>query len=85
MILKVKSILLKMLTDHPLVLKDDDIAPAVHVSAYNPSDIGYTLRAWCNNADYWTVYFDIMDNIKPIFDKNGITISYPHVNVHITK
>ena len=80
---KVRELLLKMLTDHPLVIKDGDLAPAVHVSAYNANDISYTMRAWCSNSDYWTVYFDIMDNVKPMFDKNGITISYPHVNVHM--
>ncbi len=82
---KVRALLLKMLTDHPLILDGEDISPAVHVSSYNANDIGYTMRAWCNNSDYWTVYFDIMDNIKPTFDNNGITISYPHVNVHMVK
>lgn len=83
---KVKTVLLNMLMEHPLTLKDDeDIAPAVHVSAYNANDISYIARAWCANADYWSVYFDIMDNVKAEFDKNGITISYPHVNVHMVQ
>ena len=80
---KVKAVLLKMLMEHPLTLKEEDIAPVVHVNAYNPNDIGYVARAWCVNADYWTVYFDIMDNIKVEFEKNGIAMSYPHVNVHM--
>jgi small conductance mechanosensitive channel len=80
---KVKAVLLKMLMEHPLTLKEEDIAPVVHVNAYNPNDIGYVARAWCANADYWTVYFDIMDNIKVEFEKNGIAMSYPHVNVHM--
>jgi small conductance mechanosensitive channel len=41
------------------------------------------VRAWCAGGDYWTVYFDLMDAIKPTFDKNGISMSYPHVNVHM--
>ncbi len=80
---KVKSVLLQLLNEHPLVLADGDVAPAVHVSGYNANDISYTVRAWCASADYWTVYFDIMDAIKPTFDKSGISISYPHVNVHM--
>jgi len=24
-----------------------------------------------------------MDSIKPAFDKNGISMSFPHVNVHM--
>lgn len=80
---KVKSVLLQMLMDNPLTLKDEDIAPEVHVNAYNANDIEYVARAWCVNADYWTVYFDVMDNVKSTFEKNGIAMSYPHVNVHM--
>ena len=82
---KVKATLLQLLCGHPLILCEDDLAPVVHVSAYNANDISYTLRAWCKSQDYWTVYFDIMDNIKPTFDKNGIAMSYPHVNVHMVQ
>lgn len=80
---KVKAILLQLLCAHTLILDGEDVAPVVHVSAYNANDISYTLRAWCKSEDYWTVYFDIMDTIKPTFDKNGIAMSYPHVNVHM--
>ena len=80
---KVKSVLLQLLCDHPMVLNEEGTEPAVHVSGYNPNDIEYTVRAWCLGENYWTVYFDIMDTIKPTFDKNGISISFPHVNVHM--
>lgn len=80
---KVKSVLLTLLTEHPLVIKDENLSPVVHVSGYNPSDISYVMRAWSLNENYWTVYFDVMDSVKPTFEKNGITISYPHVNVHM--
>ncbi len=82
---KVKSVLLQLLMEHPLVLKEEGMEPVVHVSNYNPNDISYIVRAWSLSGDYWTVYFDIMDSIKPTFDKNGITITYPHVNVHMVK
>ncbi len=82
---KVKALLLKLLSDHPLTLDEEDYLPTVHVSAYNASDISYTLRAWCKNSDYWTVYNEMMDSIKPAFDKNGISMSFPHVNVHMIK
>lgn len=83
---KVRSVLLQLLGDHPLVLGNEGMTPEAHVNEFRDSDILYTARAWCENKDYWTVYFDIMDAIKPTFEKNGITFSYPHVNVHmITK
>jgi small conductance mechanosensitive channel len=32
--------------------------------------------------DYWTVYFDLFRDVKNAFDKNGITIPFPQVDVH---
>lgn len=82
---KVKAVLLQLMQEHPLVLTQEGLEPVAHVSAYNDSFITYTARAWCVGGDYWTVYFDLMDAIKPTFDQNGITISYPHMNVHMVK
>ncbi len=82
---KVKATLLELIDQHPLTLNGGDLDPVVHVSSYNENDISYTVRAWCASGDYWTVYFDVMDAVKPAFDKNGIAMSYPHVNVHMVK
>lgn len=80
---KVRSVLLKLVSEHPLVLDEEGVKPVVHVKEFRDSDICYTARAWCENKDYWTVYFDIMDAIKPTFEKNGISFSYPHMNIHM--
>lgn len=80
---RVIALLARMAADHPLVL--DDPEPAIHVDQYGDSAIGYVVRVWCANADYWTVYFDLMDGMKPAFDKAGIEMTYPHVNVHMVK
>ena len=80
---KVKAVLLKLVCEHPLTLSGEGLDPMVRVSGYNANDISYVVRAWCAGGDYWTVYFDLMDAIKPTFDQNGIAMSYPHVNVHM--
>lgn len=66
---------------HQLVL--DDPAPAAHVKEYGDNAIEYALRVWCASGDYWTVYNDLIDGFKPAFDKAGIAMTYPHVNVHM--
>ena len=78
---RVLALLSQMAAGHPLVLADP--APAAHVDGYGDSAVSYILRAWCANADYWTVYFDLMDGFKPAFDQAGIEMTYPHVNVHM--
>lgn len=56
----------------------------VRVSAYNDCSVSYTCRVWCKCEDYWDVYYDMMEQVKVAFDKLGITMVYPIVNV-ITK
>ena len=80
---QVLALLSRMAADHPLVLVDP--APVVHVDSYGDSAVGYVLRAWCANTDYWTVYYDLMDGFKPAFDNAGIEMTYPHVNVHMVE
>lgn len=80
---QVIALLKKMAEDHPLALADPE--PAVHVDSYGDNAIGYVMRVWTANVDYWTVYFDLMDGMKSAFDKAGIEMTYPHVNVHMIK
>ena len=83
---KVRDVLLTLINEHPMVLHEEGKNPVVHVKEFRDNDVLYTVRAWCENKNYWTVYFDVMDTVKPTLEKNGISFSYPHVNVHmITK
>ena len=62
-----------------------DPAPMAVVSSYDDSAIRYSLRLWVKNADYWDVYFQVNQRVKNIFDEQGITMTYPHLNVHLDK
>lgn len=61
----------------------EDPAVAAVVSSYGDSAINYTLRVWAKNDDFWPVTNAINENIKRVFDKNGIIMTYPHLNVHL--
>lgn len=80
---KVEEILKKCAESHEKALKDP--APFASISAHKDSSLEFVLRVWCNSADYWTVYFDLMKNVKEEFDKNGIEIPYPQLDVHLDK
>lgn len=71
-----KDILMNILTDNPLVLKDP--APTVNVVELADSSVNFNVRPWCKNEDYWTVYFNTTENMKLELDKAGIEIPYPH-------
>lgn len=62
-----------------------DPAPFVRVSNYGASSIEYTIRVWCNADDYWGIYFDMMEKLKPAFDAAGVEMTYDHINVHMVE
>lgn len=60
-----------------------DPAPFVALSNYGDSAIVYVLRAWSKNEQYWDAYYAIHQRIKEEFDKQGIQMTYPHLNIHM--
>ena len=64
---------------------DTPAAPFAAVLNYGDSAINYTLRVWVPAAEYWNAFFTINENIKAEFDKAGVEMTYPHLNVHMDK
>jgi len=62
-----------------------DPAPFVRLSAYNASSIAYVVRVWCQKADYWDVYFGLNESVRESFKRNGVHMTYEHVNVHLVE
>ncbi len=77
------KLLTDMANDHELVLKDKDIF--VKIGSYDDSQITVKMRVWTKASDYWTVYFDMLDKAKDVFDANGIEIPFPQLDVHLDK
>ena len=79
----VERVLTEACLNHELVLKEPE--PFARLSAHKDCALEYTVRAWCKAEDYWTVYFDLIKDVKKAFDKNGISIPYPQLDVHTDK
>ncbi len=75
-----KNILEDIIDKDERVLKEP--ASLVAVSELADSSVNFTVRAWVKSADYWGVYFDIMEKVKLTFDEKGISIPYPQLDVH---
>ena len=78
---KAVKIISDICENHPLVLKDP--APFVRMTEHAASSINVTMRVWTKNADYWTVKFDILEEVKAKFDAEGIEIPFDQMDVHI--
>ncbi len=80
---KVIETLLSLTADERILA--EPAAPFAALSGYGDSAISYVLRFWVNGSDYWDVYFKVNREIKTAFDKAGIAMTYPHLNVHLDK
>lgn len=79
-----KAAILGVVSCHELIIRDDETkAPFARVSGYGDSSVNITCRVWCKGSDYWTVYFDLMEQVRVDFDKKGINIPYNQLDVHI--
>ena len=78
---KALELLLALAEKNEKVLKDP--APFARISGAGDSSIELTTRLWCNGADYWDVYFYMLEHAKPAFDAAGISIPYQQIDVHM--
>lgn len=71
----------EVLSKHKNVLKNpkSDVA----VSNLGESSVDLIVRPWVKTSDYWTTKFEIIQQIKEAFDKEGINIPYPQTDVHL--
>ena len=77
----VKSLLQTAGERHELVLKDEDHAIKVFINEFGASSIDFGFRVWCKNSDYWTVKWELMEQVKEAFDANNIEIPFNQLDV----
>ncbi len=78
---KARNIIKGLIDADERILKNPE--PVIVVSALGDSSVDFTVRVWAEAANYWGIFFDMTENVKKAFDKNGISIPYPQRDVHI--
>jgi len=78
---KARRVAMEVVRACPQVLADP--APALEVLSWGDSAVNMVLRPWARPADYWTVYFALTQGVKEAFDRNGVDIPFPQLDVHI--
>lgn len=76
---KVKKVLIDVAQNCENIIKDP--MPAANVGRHLDSGIEVMVSYWIEPQDYFKVYYYMQENVKTAFDKNGITIPYPHIVV----
>lgn len=82
-LLKAKQILNEMVKEDSRILAEP--APQVAVSELGDSSVNFVVRPWVNSGDFWGVKFDFTEAVKLRFDKEGISIPFPQMDVHVHK
>ena len=78
-----KKVLLSLIQADSRIHKDPE--PFIAVKELADSSVNLVVRVWADSADYWGIYFDLTENVKKTFDKEGISIPYPQSDVHLHK
>ena len=76
-----KDILNRLYHENPLVLKDETIS--VFVDQLADSAVILGARGWTATEDYWTVKWQITEQIKEEFDRAGIEIPFNQLDVNL--
>lgn len=75
-----RKVIVAVLEKNPLVLKDRGLF--VRMKEHAASAIVIAVRVWCKTENYWTLYFDLMEQIRAAFIENGISIPFDQLDVH---
>lgn len=76
-----KAILHKLCSEDERIL--DEPATFVAVSALADNSVNFTVRAWVKASDLWPVFFEMNENVYNEFNKEGLNIPFPQMDVHL--
>lgn len=76
-----KAILQDILSKNELILPDP--APFIALKEMGDSSVNIVVRVWVESANYWSVFFGTNESVFKEFNKQGINIPFPQMDVHI--
>lgn len=82
-IAKVKEVLAQVIACNELIFTDPE--PRIAVKEHGSSAIKITCLVWFSTEDYWDVFYYMQEAVKLAFDREGITIPFDQLDVHISK
>jgi len=76
-----QEVLAKVIQSEPRVPADP--APQIAVAELADSSVTFVVRPWVKREDYWSVRFDLTEQIKLALDQADIEIAFPQRTVHM--
>lgn len=77
---KTKELLKQIAENHPAVLKNK--AMTIRMAKQSASSLDYNFRVWVKSSDYWDTLYDFNEEVKRVFDENGVEIPYQKIDIY---
>ena len=78
---KAKAVISRIIQEDERILKDP--APFVALGELADSSVNITVRVWAKSADFWNIHFATNEKIYAEFEKEGLNIPFPQMDVHL--
>lgn len=78
---KAKVILKEVCDSCELILHEEPID--IFVTSLGDSSVNIAVRPWTLTENYWAVHNYMQEHVKKAFDKGGIGIPFPQMDVHL--
>lgn len=78
---KAKQIILNVIKNCDKALLEPE--PFCALKTMDSSSLGIVANCWCLTQDYWTVYYEIIDNVFNEFKREGINIPFNQLEVRL--
>lgn len=80
---KAKEILKALCDTDERILKDPETFIAI--SALADNSVNFIVRSWVKANDLWNVYFEMNEKVYNAFNKEGLNIPFPQMDIHLHK
>ena len=78
---QVTGVLRAVVAAHPMALAEPE--PLCGSTPTGTAALSMWSGCGAPRGDYWTLYYDLLEQVKEAFDQNGIEMTYNHLNVHL--
>lgn len=81
---KAKEVLMKLIKADSRIL-NEPAEPFIAVSELADSSVNLVVRVWAEAANYWGIYFNLQEQVYKTFEKEGLNIPFPQMDLHVQK
>ncbi len=82
-IARAKEVLSDVIRANPLCVLEPE--PIIAVNAHLDSCVQLIIKVWVETPNYWDLYYEMQEQVKLAFDREGISIPFNQLDVHLSR